>query len=96
MLRGVLVDGDTGVNVLTIPVMRYIGLEIERPSSITLKMAYKRICKPQGMISNVCINVLGISTAVDFYVVLEEDGSYPMILGRPWLTKAHVRNYWGE
>jgi len=19
-----------------------------------------------------------------------------MILGRPWLTKSHVRNYWGE
>jgi len=29
-------------------------------------------------------------------VVLEEDGAYPMILGRPWLTKSHARNYWGE
>ena len=48
------------------------------------------------MISNVCINVLGISTVVDFHVVLEEDGSYLMILGRPWLTKTHVRNYWDE
>ena len=48
MLRGVLVDGGTGVNVMTIPTMRYIGLEIERPSSITLKMTNKRICKPQG------------------------------------------------
>ena len=78
------------MNVMTIPAMRYIGLEIERPSSITLKMSNKRICKPQGMISNVCINVLGISTAVDFHVMLEEAGSYPMILGRPWLTKTHV------
>jgi len=33
---------------------------------------------------------------VDFHVVLEEDGAYPMILGRPWLTKSHARNYWGE
>ena len=96
MLRGVLVDVGAGVNIMTIPAMRYIGLEIERPSSITLKMANKIICKSQGMISNVCINVLGIPTAVDFYVVLEENGSYPMILGHPWLTKAHVRNYWGE
>jgi len=24
---------------------------------------------------------------------LEEDGAYPMILGRPWLTKSHARNY---
>jgi len=29
-------------------------------------------------------------------VVLEEDGAYPMILSKPWLTKSHVRNYWGE
>jgi len=29
-------------------------------------------------------------------VVLEEDGAYPMILGRPWLTKSHARNYWGK
>ena len=81
---------------MVIPAMRYIGLEIETPSSITLKMANKRICKPQGLKSNVCIKVLEISTAVDFHVVQKEDGSYMMILGRPWLTKTHVRNYWGE
>lgn len=57
--------------------MKYIGLEIERPSLIILKMANKIICKPQGMIFNVCINVLGISIAVDFHVVLEEGGSIP-------------------
>jgi hypothetical protein len=33
---------------------------------------------------------------VSTIVVLEEDGAYPMILGRPSLTKSHVRNYWGE
>jgi len=37
-----------------------------------------------------------VSTIVDLHVVLEEDGAYPMILGRPWLTKSHARNYWGE
>ncbi len=37
-----------------------------------------------------------VSTIVNFHVVLEEDGAYPMILSRPWLTKSHARNYWGE
>ncbi len=41
MLRGVLVDGRAGVNVMTIPTMRYLGLKIDRPTSITLKMANK-------------------------------------------------------
>ena len=82
MLRCVLVDGGAGINVMTIPAIRYIGFEIEIHLSIILKMANKMICNTQGMISNVCINVLGISTAVNFHVVLEEDGYYPMILSQ--------------
>lgn len=43
MLRGVLVDGGAGVNVMTKPAIKYIGLEIERPSPIILKMENKKI-----------------------------------------------------
>jgi hypothetical protein len=85
-----------GVNVMTIPVMRYLGLKIDRPASITLKMANKRIVRLEGVISNVVITVMKVSTIVDFHVVLEENGAYPMILSRPWLTKSHARNYLGE
>jgi len=96
VLRGVLVDGGAGVNVMTIPVMKDLGLKINRPTSVTLKMANKQVVRPDGIISNVVITVMRVSTIVDFHVVLEEDGAYPMILGRPWLTKLHARNYWGE
>ncbi len=96
VLRGVLVDGGVGVNVMTISAMRYLGLKIDRLASITLKMANKRVVRPKGVINNVVINVMKVSTIMDFHVVLEEDGAYLMILGRPWLTKSHTRNYWGE
>ncbi len=66
VLHGVLVDGGARVNVMIIPAMRYLGLKIDRPTSVTI---------------------------VDFHVMLEEDGAYPMILGRPWLTKSHAKNY---
>ncbi len=82
VLRGMLVDGGAGVNVMTIPAMRYLGLKINRSASVTLKMANKRIVRPEGVISNVVIIVMRVSTIVDFHVVLEEDGVYPMILGR--------------
>ncbi len=95
VLRRVLVDGGAGVNVMTIPAMRYLGLKIDRPASVTLKMANKRVVR-LGVISSVVITVMKVSTIVDFHVVLEEDGAYSMILGRPWLTKSHARNYWGE
>jgi hypothetical protein len=91
-----LVDGGVRINVMTIPAMRYLGLKIDRPASVTLKMANKRVVRPEGVISSAVITVMRVSTIVDFHVVLEEDGAYPMILNRPWLTKLHVRNYWVE
>jgi hypothetical protein len=59
-------------------------------------MANKRVVRPEGIINNVVITIMKVSTIVDFHMVLEEDGAYPMILGRPWLIKSHARNYWGE
>ncbi len=41
LLRGVLVDGGARVNVMTIFAMRYLGLRINRPTSITLQMVNK-------------------------------------------------------
>jgi len=96
MLRGVLVDGRVGVNVMTILAMRYLGLKTDKPTSVTLKMVNKRVVRPDEVISNVVITIMRVYTIMDFHVVLEEDGVYPMILGRPWLTKLHAKNYWGE
>ncbi len=80
---GMLVDGGAKVNVMIIPTMRYLGLKIDKPASITLKMANKRIIRLERIINSVIITIMKVSTIVDFHVVLEEDGAYPMILGRP-------------
>jgi hypothetical protein len=81
---------------MTIPSMRYLRLKTNRLSSITLKMANKQVIKPKKVIRSVTITIMRVSTIVNFHVVLEENGAYLMILGRPWLTKSHVRNYCGE
>jgi hypothetical protein len=96
VLREVLVDGGAKVNVMTIPAMRYLGLKIDRPTSIPLKMANKQVVRPKGVIRNVVIAIMGVSTIVDFHVVLEEDGAYPMILSRPWLTKSACKELLGR
>jgi hypothetical protein len=77
-----LVGGKTRVNVMIILTMKYLGLKIDRPASVTLKMANKRIVRPEGVINNVAIIVMKVSTIMDFHVVLKEDGVYPMILNR--------------
>jgi hypothetical protein len=91
-----LMDGGVGVNVMTILVLKYLGLKIDKPTSVTLKMAKKRVIKPEGVINTVVITIMRVSTIVDFHVVLEEKRAYSMILNRPWLTKLHAKNYWGE
>ncbi len=96
VLRRMLMDGGVGVNVMTILVLKYLGLKIDKPTSVTLKMAKKRVIKPEGVINTVVITIMRVSTIVDFHVVLEEKRAYSMILNRPWLTKLHAKNYWGE
>ncbi len=81
---------------MTIPTVKYLGLKINRSALVTLKMANKRVVRLERIMSGVVITVMRVSTIMDFYVVLEEDGAYPMILGWPWLIKSHAKNYWGE
>jgi hypothetical protein len=59
-------------------------------------MTNKQVVRPKGVIYNVVITIMKVSTIVDFYVVLKEDGAYTMILCKIWLIKSHVKNYWGE
>jgi hypothetical protein len=81
---------------MTIVAMRHLGLKIDRPTLVTLKMVNKQIVRPERVMNGVAIIIMRVSTIVDFYVVLEEDGAYLIILDRPWLTKSHAKNYWGE
>jgi hypothetical protein len=55
---------DVGVvtNVMTILAMNYLGLKIDRSTSITLKMVDKQVIKPKQIISSVIIIVMKVST----------------------------------
>jgi hypothetical protein len=66
----------------------YLGLKIDRPTLIILKMVNKRVIKLEGVIRSVTIIIMKVSTIVDFHVVLEEGGAYPMILNKPWLINS--------
>jgi hypothetical protein len=95
MLRKVLMNGKVGANVMKIHIMKYLGLIIDKPALVTLKMVNKWIGKPEEIINGVIIIVMKVFTIVDFHVVLKEDGAYLMILRRPSLTKSHATNYYG-
>jgi len=46
-------------------------------------MANKQIVRLEGVINSIVITIMRVSTIIDFYVVLKEDGAYPMILSKP-------------
>ncbi len=91
-----VLDGKVGVNVMTLFAMRYLRLKIDKPALVTLKRVNKQVIKLEGIINSVVIIIMKVSTIMDFHVVLKENGAYLMILDKLWLTKSHVRNYWGD
>jgi hypothetical protein len=54
------VDGGARANVMKILAMKYLGLKIDRLASVTLKMTNKRVVRPEGVISNVIIILMGV------------------------------------
>jgi len=53
-------------------------------------MAKKWLVKPKGTINSVIMIIIKVFTIMDFHVVLEENGAYPMLLIKFWLTKSHA------
>ena len=62
-----------------------------------LKMADQRRIQPLGILRNQKITILGLSFSVNFVVIKmnEGDSPYPLLLGRPWLKTARVKQDWG-
>lgn len=82
LLKGVLVDGRIGTNVMMNFTMEILGLRYGQQSKVKLKMANNNRVKPEGIVMVVSILVFGIITTLDYQVIQSEVTTYPMILGR--------------
>ncbi|MCO5579663.1 hypothetical protein L7F22_033520 [Adiantum nelumboides] len=96
-MPGVLIDGGSGVNVLPEKTCRKLNITCWDPAPFQVKMADQRRIQPLGIVRNTVIEIGGLKFKVNFVVLqLEESSqSYPMILGRPWLRAAKVKQHWG-
>ena len=94
----VLLDGGSGVNVITKEERR--KLELPKPSlaPFNLKMANGTIAKPTGLLRDVKIHIHSIPYIVTLTVIdcqtIKSD--YSMLLGRPWLRNAKVIHDWAN
>jgi hypothetical protein len=86
----VIVDDGNNLNIMLKSTMLRLGLSVTGPSPWKVKLADHRPSKPLGQIKDLRICARDEEYTVTFYVLHmhDEDGGYPLLLGRKWLQLA--------
>ena len=94
----VLLDGGSGVNVITEEKRCKLGLRKPSSAPFNLKMANETIAKPTGLLQDVKIHIHGIPYIVILIVIdcqtIKSD--YSMLIGRLWLRNAKIIHDWAN
>nr|GEW52881.1 anaphase-promoting complex subunit 2 [Tanacetum cinerariifolium] len=79
------------INLMPLSVWKKLGLPDLILTQITLELANRAICTPDGIARDVFVSVGKFTFPADFVVVdYESDPKVPLILGRPFLRTAHA------
>nr|GEX37429.1 reverse transcriptase domain-containing protein [Tanacetum cinerariifolium] len=79
------------INLMPLSVWKKLGLPDLIPTRITLELANRAICTPDGIARDVFVPVGKFTFLADFVVVdYESDHRVPLILGRPFLRIART------
>nr|GFA83127.1 reverse transcriptase domain-containing protein [Tanacetum cinerariifolium] len=86
-----LADLGASINLMPLYVWKKLGLPDLIPTRMTLELANRAICTPDGIARDVFVPVGKFTFLADFVVVdYESDPRVPLILGRPFLRTARV------
>nr|GFC04883.1 reverse transcriptase domain-containing protein [Tanacetum cinerariifolium] len=84
-------DLGASINLMPLSVWRKLGLPDLIPTQVTLELANRSICTPDGIARDVFVPVGKFTFPADFVVVdYESDPRVPLILGRPFLRTARA------
>ena len=89
-LPGTIVDGGSGVNVISLQTCDTLGIQEWEPCPFWLQMADTSSIRPTGLIWDLEVTIR-ISAVV---VQLNAPGAYPLLLGSPWITTTHIKHNW--
>nr|GEZ88108.1 reverse transcriptase domain-containing protein [Tanacetum cinerariifolium] len=82
------------INLMPLSVWKKLGLPDLIPTRMTLELANRAICTPDGIARDVFNPVGKFIFPADFVVVdYESDPRVPLILGRPFLRTAHIDSF---
>nr|GFA82949.1 reverse transcriptase domain-containing protein [Tanacetum cinerariifolium] len=86
-----LADLGASINLMPLSVWKKLGLPDLIPTRMTLELANRAICMPDGIVRDVFVLVGKFTFPADFVVVdYESDPRVPLILGRPFLRIARA------
>nr|GEU31533.1 reverse transcriptase domain-containing protein, chloroplastic [Tanacetum cinerariifolium] len=86
-----LADLGASINLMPLSVCKKLGLLDLIPTRMTLELANRAICTPDGITRDVFVPVGKFTFQADFVVVdYESDPRVPLILGRPFLKTARA------
>nr|GFA53013.1 reverse transcriptase domain-containing protein [Tanacetum cinerariifolium] len=86
-----LADLGASINLMPLSVWKKLGLPDLIPTRMTLKLANRAICSPDGIAKDVFVPVGNFTFPVGFVVVdYESDPRVPLILERPFLRTARA------
>nr|GFA82277.1 reverse transcriptase domain-containing protein [Tanacetum cinerariifolium] len=87
----VLANLGASINLMPLSVWKELGLTKLIPTRMTLELANRAICTPDGIARDVFVSVGKFTFPADFVVVdYKSDPRVPLILGRPFLRSARV------
>ena len=94
-LHGCIIDGGSGVNVISETTCHNLGLNQWEPCPFWLRMADTRSVRPIVLIRHLEFSLGEHMFTISVVLLrLETQGAYPMLLGRPWLRTANIKQHW--
>nr|GEX43954.1 reverse transcriptase domain-containing protein [Tanacetum cinerariifolium] len=86
-----LADLGASINLMSLSIWKTLGLPDLIPTRMTLELANRAICTPDGIARDVFVPVGKFTFPADFVIVdYESDLKVPLILGRPFLRTARA------
>ena len=91
-ITGTIINGGSGVNVISNRTGETLGIRDWEPCPFSLRMAGTSSVQLTRLIQDLDITIGGEAFRI-FAVVpqLNIQGAYPLLLGRPWLRTAHIK-----
>ena len=96
-IGNVIIDGGSGVNVINKTTCEKLGITEWEACPFWLRMADTSTVRPIGLLRQLDVIIGGHSFQISAVILqLETQGAYPLLLGRPWLKTANIKQNWKQ